>query len=153
MTRSRVHVGRLQSLEEGPDGSRFALDDGAVLVADPASPSYFFWSRLLAASRRYGWPVYARCDPERGALRVLLPAQVYTVALLRSDPEGGDDRVGFHESHALHRLRGSRPDHAEMRARLEEARRSGRRVLVTESPRDPEILDVRFDGQAPAAPA
>jgi hypothetical protein len=76
---------------------------------------------------------------------VLLPANVYTVAQLRTDPEGSGDRVAFFESHALHLLRASRPGRERLRERLEEARRTGRRVVVTESPRDPEILDVRFE--------
>jgi hypothetical protein len=151
MSRSRVHVGRLQALDQGPDGARFVLDDGSTLLADAAAPSFAFWSRLLSVSRQYGWPVYARCDPDRGALRLLLPAHVYTVAQVRRDPDGAGQRVAFFESHALHLLRASRPDHERMRSRLEEARLSGRPVVVTESPRDPEILDVRFEGGPPAS--
>jgi hypothetical protein len=147
MTRSRVHVGRLTTLEEGPDGLRFTLDDGSVLTAEGVAPAFAFWSRLLTVSRGYGWPLYARCDPDSGTVRVLLPANAYTVAEVRPDPEGGGRSVAFVESHALHRLRGSRPDHEGMARRLEEAQRTGCRVLVTESPRDPEILDVRFDAR------
>ena len=151
MSGTEVHVGRIVSLEQGRDGWRLALDDGGSLQADAAAPSFPFWSRLVQVSRRYGWPVYARCRPA-GQVRVLLPASVYTVAQLRPDPNGEGLRVAFYESHALHLLRGSRPDHDQLKERLQEARRTGRRLVVTESPRQPEIVDVRFD-EPPAARA
>lgn len=142
----RVHVGTVASSSAEPDGTvRFALEDGSVCVLDPASTAFDFWSRLLAKSRDYGWAVYAGCDPRSGRVLVLLHASLHTVESVAPDTQAADRiRVLLSASHAVHFLKTTRPGHAAMRRRLQEAAATGRQVVVTEDPRESEIIDVRF---------
>jgi len=134
---------------DAESGAGFTLDDGTVCRLDRTSAWFDFWTRLVAKSQEYGWPVYVLSDAE-GAVALLLHASVHTVEGIQPDPDDTSRvRVRLAGTDAIHFLKIDEPGGDALALRLHEAAESGRPVVVAQDALASEIVDVRF---APAVP-
>jgi hypothetical protein len=116
---------------------------------DPGATDLTLWSRLLAKSLEYGWPVYVGLEAESARVRTLLHANRHAVEAVGEGPDG--TRAQFSGSHAVHFVSAARPGHERMSRRLHQAEASGRRVLVTQHPRNGDVIDVRWASEPAVA--
>jgi len=108
------------------------------------------WAEVLESLQEAGDPAYVEVDPNTSLItEVLLPSS-FSVGRIERIPDGL--QVELIISHARHSLRRSNPDFEELRRTLEEARKRGSRVLITETLDGHEIIDAR-PAPGPAAPA
>jgi hypothetical protein len=123
-------------------GQDVTFAGGRTAYLDPNDKRSPVWAAILDELRQEGSPVYIEIDPTNdGISELLLPATFYIEDLQQLDT--GDYDVTFLFSHARHFLRQSNPDFRVMLDELQNARRNGLTVAVTETPVDHEIIDVR----------
>lgn len=119
--------------------------DGTKATLDGATQRDQVWAEVLQSLKRQRRPAFVKLDARSRRITLLLiPIQFRVVSL--EETEGGDLRIEFDPSHAIHWLRRAHPQFEAIRALLEEALRRKRRVLVTESLERPDIIDVRAPG-------
>ncbi len=99
------------------------------------------WADVPESLRQSEQPVYVQIDPESGMITDLLQPRIYTVHAITPVPDGID--VELEVSHAIHRVRSSNPNFADLRRSLEAALQLGAPVLVTHALNGREIIDVR----------
>jgi hypothetical protein len=134
---------------DAESGAGFTLDDGTVYRLDRKSAWFDFWTRLVAKSQEYGWPVYVLSDAE-GEVALLLHASVHTVEGIQPDPDDTSRcRVRLAGTDAIHFLKTDEPGGDVLALRLREAAANGRAVVIAQDALAFEIVDVRF---APAVP-
>ena len=148
-----VHVEHLRdlsrTLEPAPEapGSQTApylvvtFESGRTALLDLSRHRSAVWADVLESLRQSDQPVYVQIDPESGFITELLQPRIYTVHSIRPVPDGID--VELEVSHAIHRVRSSNPNFADLRGSLEAALALGAPVLVTDALDGPEIIDVR----------
>jgi hypothetical protein len=135
---------------DAESGAGFTLDDGTVCRLDRKSAWFDFWTRLVAKSQEYGWPVYVRSDAE-GEVALLLHASVHTVEGIQPDPDDTSRfRVRLAGTDAIHFLKTDEPGGDALALRLQEAAASGVAVVIAQDALACEIVDVRF---APPVPS
>jgi len=141
MAEMEITVSRVAAFE--PADGRLRLEDGTTCTIDRQNAGFEVWARLVQKSQQHRWHLYVACDRSSRQLTSMLPAAVHHVESVAADPSGGGLRVRFRRSHAIHVLKTSRDNAAELRPVIEQAATSGEPVLVTISPRDMEIIDAR----------
>jgi hypothetical protein len=98
------------------------------------------WAQVLQNLYQVGEPAYVEIDPESRLITQLLQPLRFTVGdIKRID---GGLQVDLIVSHGRHYLRRSNPDFEELRQALENARKRGTPVLVTETLTEHEIIHV-----------
>lgn len=119
---------------------------------DPADPRSTGWLAALQTLQVAGLPAYVEVDDASGLVAEVLVPMVVRVGEMR-DSDGGVD-VELIVSQARHTLSRQHARFDDLHARLDQARRSGSAVLVTEQD-DQVIIDVRAlpeDVQQPPPP-
>ena len=110
---------------------------------DPDDSRTPTWKKLLENLRESNDPVFLEVHPKTGVIeRVLLP-KVYRVKAIS---EGSKDElleVELTISQAKHYLNRANPAFAELAAQLRSAQSEGGPILVTETSKHHEIIDVR----------
>jgi hypothetical protein len=99
------------------------------------------WAEVLESLRETGAPAYVEVDPSTSVITELLLPIPFSVGRIERSPDGL--QVELIISHARHSLRRSNPDFEELRHTLEEARKRGSPVLITETLDSHEIIDAR----------
>lgn len=118
------------------------LDSGAEGRLDLTEPRSRAWYAVLDRLREAGLPAYIEIDPATSTItELLVPIEVTVTAV--GPAEGDLVEVDLEISQARHVLRRGNPDFAELLGLLEAARAAGTPVLVTETARGEEIIDVR----------
>jgi hypothetical protein len=101
------------------------------------------WSALLQNLKESQDPVYIEVDDATNKIeRILLP-KVFTVVAIKQVAENGDLDVELSISHGKHFLRAANPAFADLKNRLQSALALQAAVLVTETSKDHDIVDVR----------
>jgi len=98
------------------------------------------WAEILESLREARSPAYVEIDPQSSLITELRLPKPYRVGRIARVPEGL--QVELIVSHARHSLSRSNPDFEDLREALEEARKKGSEILVTETDRH-EIIDAR----------
>jgi hypothetical protein len=115
---------------------------GGSGLLDPASARDRTWNEVLESLHESGQPAYVELDPDTGHISSLLLPEDFTVAAIRTTPEG-DLELDLMISAARHYLRRDHPHFDQVRRTLEKARRAKAHLLVTESLDGSAIVDVR----------
>lgn len=102
------------------------------------------WAEVLESMRAMGEPAYVVIDPETSLITELLQPIRCRVGRMAKSDEGYEVELVI--SHARHVVRRSNPEFETLRRALEQARKDGTEVLVTETIANPEIIDVRPAG-------
>lgn len=116
---------------------------GTTATLDSSDAREKVWAEVLTELRAAKRPAYIEMDPETRRITSLLLPRECTVVDILEVSRGGDMRVEFAESHAIHYLRRALAGFDEMRVVLENALRTRGRLLVTDSLDSTAILDVR----------
>jgi hypothetical protein len=114
--------------------------EGRRVRLDPADERSVGFAQILDGLSKLNLPVYVEVDPATEAVTRLLVPTVGRVVGVGSGEQALD--VELDTSHARHTLRLGGPDTAELEARLREAEKQGRHVILVEDDAH-EILDVR----------
>jgi hypothetical protein len=129
--------------ERSPDRVGVAFRGGRTAYLDARLPRSAVWADVMASMREAGRPVYVEIDPRTELIsELLVPARMRVVSIEKSSEEEGLE-VHLAPSQARHLLPRSHPRFDALRRALEEARKGGRAVLVTDGPDGHEIVDVR----------
>lgn len=128
------------------------LAGGETLALDPDAPETPHYAQMLGMLQHAGMPVYLQTNAETERVERLLIPRVLEVRDVASEAGTDTVEVQLHPSHARHFVRTTNPDHERILAALGEAQRDGRRLLITEDPDTPEIIDVRPANTPLAAP-
>lgn len=107
------------------------------------------WADVLRSLQERRQPAYVEIDPETSFISALLLPLRFTVGSIKPAAERGALEVELVISHARHVLRRSNPDFARLRRTLQAAQEEGVEVLVTETPDEHEIIDVRSARETP----
>ncbi len=99
------------------------------------------WAEVLESLRDAGAAAYVEVDPDTSLITEVLQPISYRVGRIERVADGL--QVELIISHARHSLRRSNPQYDELRKTLEEARKNGSPVLVTETLDRHEIIDAR----------
>jgi hypothetical protein len=116
---------------------------GRTAYLDLREPRTAVWADVLASLLEAGRPAYVEIEPRTSLITALLIPARMRVLNLEPDKEEDGFEVHLAPSQARHLLRRSHPRFEALRRALEEARKSGRPVLVTDSLDGHEIVDVR----------
>jgi Glutaminase len=128
------------SFESAPLDVTF--ENGETICLDPTDPLSAGYAEILEDLRHAQIPGYVEVYPETRAIsRLLIPVQVKVAALVKIS--GGDVAVGLEISQAHRVLKHSNDQFARLLSILEEAKKTGATVLVTDTD-DREIIDVRL---------
>jgi hypothetical protein len=100
------------------------------------------WAEVLQSLQATGQPAYVEIEPDTGLITQLLLPLNCTVTALRHLKDRLE--VELNPSHAIHVVMRSNPHYEEIAKALEQARKRGARVLVTEGVGSPEIVDARL---------
>lgn len=134
-----------ESRRENASEVTVEFGDGSTGTLDVAVQRDQVWAEVLQSLKRQGRPAFVKLDARSRRITLLLiPFEFRVVTLEEAD--GGDLRIEFDPSHAIHWLRRTHPQFEAIRKLLEDARRRKHGVLVTESLERPEIIDVRVPG-------
>jgi hypothetical protein len=99
------------------------------------------WAQVLQNLYQARQPAYVEIDRDTGVITELLQPRRFTVSQIRRIEEGLE--VDLLVSHGRHYLSRRNPDFEELRAALENARRRGTAVFVTETLNEHEIIHVQ----------
>jgi IS5 family transposase len=157
VSRADAHVGLLQSLtrpeEVRADRERVAGPSLTVTFADGRQAHLNLtdyrsrvWAQVLQNLYHAGQPAYVEIDPDSHLITLLLQPLRFTVAAIRK-VDGGLE-VDLNVSHGRHYLRRSNPNFENLREALENARKRGTPVLVTETLNEHEIIHIQPAVQA-----
>ena len=133
------------SAKAGSRGSKLTVTftGGGVGVLDSSDAREKAWAEVLESLRSTRQPAYVELDSTTRRIKNLLIPHVSLVLDVREAIRAGDLQVELEKSHAVHFLRRDNGRFAELRALLEEAVRSRRTMLVTDSLDGASIIDVR----------
>jgi len=139
-------VPQVEAREGGPVSAPSQLltvtfENGTRAMLDLTSSRSKVWAEVLASLREAKQPAYVEIDPETHLITQLLLPRAYTIARMDKIDDGWE--IQFIPSHARHVLRRSHPDFAAISAMLQNVRRSGSTVLVTETLDTHELIDLR----------
>ncbi|MEG4323259.1 MULTISPECIES: protein-glutamine glutaminase family protein [unclassified Microcoleus] len=116
------------------------FESGETTYLDATNPLSAGYAEILEDLRHAKIPGYVEVDPQtRSISRLLIPIQAKVVALVKI---GGDVAVGLEISQSHRVLKSSNSQFARLLSILEEAKKTGATVLVTDTD-DREIIDVR----------
>lgn len=148
MPRRVVIVGRVAQTREAagqaadmPGRVELAFDGGRSAQLDTSGERGHAWLAVLHALERAGLPAYVEVDPDTAVVTELLVPLVVRVGELRDVGEAIEVELVI--SQARHRLLKAAPEFSELLDRLRQARHDDVPVLVTETPDDHVIIDVR----------
>lgn len=154
MSNSHLIVGLISHIDLPPfmaTSHRMSFDPSPVDVVfangettslDPHHPLSVGYAEILEDLRIAKIPGYVELDAKtRSISRLLIPIQVKVAALAKID--GGNVAVGLEISHAQHILKKANSQFTHLLGILEEAKKTGATILVTDTD-DHEIIDVRF---------
>jgi hypothetical protein len=130
-----------QELLRSDQGLSVELGDARRLRLDPTNPRSAGFVQILDGLRKLNQPAYLEIDPATSSItRLLIPhwTRVLEVRPLDADAVS----VELEMSHARHVLLRSHEDFAGLERQLQEAKRSGERVVVTEDDAHA-VIDVR----------
>jgi len=117
------------------------FESGEIASLDPTNPLSHGYAEILQDLRQAQIPGYVEVDPEtRTISRLLIPIPAKVAALARIGD--GDVAVGLEISQAHRVLKRSNSQFDHLLSVLEEARKTGSSVLVTDT-EDHEIIDAR----------
>jgi hypothetical protein len=147
-----AHVGHLQSLTrpEEVQAERQALAGPSLTVtfADGRQARLNLtdyrsrvWAQVLQNLYHSGQPAYVEIDPDSRLITQLLQPLRFTVGDIRR-VDGGFE-VDLIVSQGRHYLRRSNPNFEDLREALENARKRGTPVLVTETLNEHEIIHIQ----------
>lgn len=129
----------LLSFESAPLDVTF--EGGETVSLDPTDPLSVGYAEILEDLRHAQIPGYVEVDPEtRSISRLLIPTPAKVAALVKIG--GGDVAVGLEISQTHRVLKRSNSQFASLLSLLEEAKKTGATVLVTDTD-EHEIIDVR----------
>jgi hypothetical protein len=120
-----------------------SFQGGRTGLLDMALPRSATWSYVLDSLRQANEPAYVEIDPQTNTITELLIPLTVTVDALKPTASGDAIEVELYISHAKHFLRRSNPEFQQMLSTLEAARDHGTAVIVTDTPDNHEIIDVR----------
>lgn len=143
-----------QALSRERSGAQYAtvaFGGGRQGLLDLAEHRSRVWAEVLESLRETGTPAYVEIDPHTHLITEVLQPLRFRVGRMEKSAEGYEVELVI--SHARHLLRRSNPDYEQIRRTLEQARKDGSEVLVTETVTSPEILDARpASGEPTPAP-
>lgn len=99
------------------------------------------WAEVMQSLHETGKPAYVEIDPDTELITNLLLPRSFTVTALRREKDRLE--VELDPSQATHVVLRSNPHYEEIAKVLEQARKRGSRVLVTEGVSSPGIVDAR----------
>jgi IS5 family transposase len=152
VARADAHVGHLQSLT-GPEEVRaerqavagpsltVTFADGRLARLNLTDYRSRVWAQVLQNLYHSGQPAYVEIDPDSRLITQLLQPLRFTVGDI-SKVDGGL-QVDLNVSQGRHYLRRSNPDFETLRVALENARKRGTPLLVTETLNEHEIIHVQ----------
>ena len=152
MSKADAHVGLLQSLtrpEEvraerqpvaGPSLT-VTFADGRQARLNLTDYRSRVWAQVLQNLYHSGQPAYVEIDPDSRLITQLLQPLRFTVGDIRK-VDGGLE-VDLIISHGRHYLRRSNPNFESLRDALDNARKRGTPVLVTETLNEHEIIHIQ----------
>ena len=143
----------VESGQRRGESIRIVLDDGQVLTIDPSGQRAAETVGLLRELSHALIPVYVESDPTTDAITRLLLPTAYAVAAVADRPTNDQLEVELAVSHRRHFVSSTNPEFSEIVVQLRRAQRENQRVLVTEEPDRPEIIDVRLMNDPPDAVA
>jgi hypothetical protein len=136
----------VKSMAMGADKSpsRFVevkFESGRSGLLDTSIPRYAVWEEVLGSLNRANQPAYVEIDPETNIVTELLCPLSVSVEAITETANGVQVELAI--SHAKHFLRRTNPDFQELLNTLQAAQEQKTMVLVTETPDQHEIMDVR----------
>lgn len=118
---------------------------GNTGLLDMSLPRSTVWYEVIASMRQSNNPVYMEIDPKTNVItNFLIPLRVKIGDMVPSKENRKDLKVELIISHAVHHLRHTNPMFRKLERQLRIAKQKGVEVLVTETPDDHEIIDVRI---------
>lgn len=130
------------SRAEGAEHVTVTFASGRTGLLDVSQHKGRVWAEVLQSLRETGQPAYVEIEPDTGLITQLLLPRSFTVTAFRRQKDRIE--VELNPSQAIHVVMRSNPQYAEISRALEQARKSGARVLVTEGVGSPEIVDARL---------
>ena len=137
---SRPGAGRAAADQPSARHLSVTFETGRSGLLDPQERRAQVWAEVLESLQETRQPAYVEIDPESNLITELLLPIRCTVARVTPIKDGVE--VSLVISQARHFLRRTNPDFALLRRSLEEARKSGAELFVTEND-EHEIIDVR----------
>ena len=146
-----VAVDRVASFEDtgGGPAATLVLKDGTSLLVPRDDQRFAHWSTRLKEEQASGAFVYVAYDPASRRVAQILAPHARRIESVGAEPDGERLEVQLYRSPSTNFIVTSRPDYAELRARLTAAVASKEKLLVTSSVEDLEILDARPSPPAP----
>jgi hypothetical protein len=140
-----VAVDRVASFEDaGGPAANLTLKDGTALLVPRDEQRFAHWSTRLEEEQASGDFVYVAYDPATRRVSQILAPHPRRIEAVGAEPEGERLKVQLFMSPTTNFIRTTRPDYAELRARLTAAVASNEELLVTTSVDDLlEVLDAR----------
>jgi hypothetical protein len=126
---------------EGADHVTVTFASGRTGLLDVSQYQGRVWAEVLQSLHETGQPAYVEIEPKTGLITQLLLPRSYAVTALRREKDRLE--VELDPSQAIHVVMRSNPHYDEIARALEQARRRGVQVLVTEGVGSPEIVDAR----------
>lgn len=134
-----THVDRGRELTQ----TAVRFESGETAYLDGGDFRSGAWAKVLSSQREIGAPVYVEIAPQTSVITELLLPLAVMVGSIAPARDGDGVEVSLVISHAVHFLRRSNPNYVRLLDTLESARKSGTRILVTETADSHEIIDVR----------
>jgi hypothetical protein len=118
---------------------------------DMKDPLSAHWANVIDWQTKANLPIYIEIDEETSIITNVIAPRVFTVKKLETD-EQGNLLVHLHQSMAIHAVLHSDPRFDYMRESLQAALKDGSERLITCTPDDMEIIDVRKPSSSSSAP-
>jgi hypothetical protein len=116
---------------------------GRIGLLDGSKPPGSVWGSVLRNLHELSQPAYVEIDPKTDLIRQVLQPKLQPVGGIEAVQKGGDMRVEFLNSHAVHVLRRTHPRYAALLRLLRDAHNKKFLVWVTETLNTHEIIDIR----------
>jgi hypothetical protein len=118
------------------------FQSGRTGLLNPSDPRSAAWASVLDSLRQDKEPAYVEVDSRTNEITRLLCPLTAEVEAVRLTPTG-DVEVDLAVSQSQHYLKRTNPDFRQLLHDLQTAQQQGTPVLVTETPDDHEVIDVR----------
>ncbi len=138
-------------IEALPEKVTVSFKTGQTGVLDMKNPVATVWAEMLDFLNQTQKPVYVEIDPETKIITQLIIPETGNVLDL-TPLENGDIDINLAPSAAPHYIRHTNPEFASLRQTLQAAKDDGSEVLVTSTPEEHEIIDVKIISKTEEAP-
>lgn len=128
-----------------------SFQNGQSGLLDMTRPQSAVWAEVLESLRQASQPAYVQLDPVTNVITELLCPLTVSVGDITPTAAKDGVEVELHISHARHYLRRTNPEYQQLLNTLRAASKQGVMAIVTETPDQHEIIDVRLLSHPPFA--